>query len=226
MTQRNTQIKISGMHCAACAQAIQKALSKAEGVKKARVNFATETAYVEYDDEHIDEEKLKEVIRNTGYDVAEDFKTITLRIGGMTCAACAQIIAKTLRKTEGVKDANVNLATEKATVSFYAAKTGYAKIKKAIEDTGYEVLGREDKKARFEEEAVKEQQTLAAAEKKALIAWALTIPIMLWMIPDMLLGVAWPNATVFNIGIIALAAPVLFIPGWKPSGTATPTWTC
>jgi len=214
MTQRNTQIKISGMHCAACAQAIQKALSKAEGVKNARVNFATETAYVEYDDAYIDEEALKQVIRNTGYDVAEEVKTVTLRIGGMTCASCAQIIAKTLRKTEGVKDANVNLATEKATVTFYPTKTSYAKIKKAIEDTGYEVLGREDKKARFEEEAAKEQQTLSTARRKALVAWAITIPIMLWMIPDMFLGVAFPNATVFNIGMIALAAPVLFIPGW------------
>ena len=214
MTQRNTQIKISGMHCAACAQAIQKALSKAEGVKNARVNFATETAYVEYDDAYIAEEALKRIIRNTGYDVAEEVKTVTLRIGGMTCASCAQIIAKTLRKTEGVKDANVNLATEKATVTFYPTKTSYTKIKKAIEDTGYEVLGREDKKARFEEEAAKEQQTLSTARRKALVAWAITIPIMLWMIPDMFLGIAFPNPTVFNIGMIALAAPVLFIPGW------------
>jgi Cu+-exporting ATPase len=214
MTQQKTQIKISGMHCAACAQAIQKALLKAEGVAKARVNFATETAYVEYDDAYTDEEKLKEIIRNTGYDVAEELETSTLRIGGMTCASCAQIIAKALKKTEGVKDANVNLATEKATVSFYPTKTSYAKIKKAIEDTGYQVLGREDKKARFEEEAAKEQRTLAAAKKKVLTAWALTIPIMLWMIPDMLFGVAWPNSTVFNLGMIAFAAPVLFYPGW------------
>jgi Cu+-exporting ATPase len=212
--QQNTQIKIGGMHCAACSQTIQKALLKAEGVKKARVNLATETAYVEYDDEHTDEEKLKDVIRNTGYDVTEELKTITLRIGGMTCASCAQIIAKALRKTEGVKDANVNLATEKATVSFYPSKTNYAKIKKAVEDTGYQVLGREDKKARFEEEATKEQRTLSAAKNKALIAWALTIPIVSWMLPDMLLGLAWPNSTIFNIGMIALAAPVLFSPGW------------
>ena len=136
------------MHCAACAQTIQKALSKLEGVRKAQVNFATETAYVDYDDDQIDEEKLKEVIRNTGYDVAEELKMITLRIGGMTCASCAQIIARTLRRTEGIKDANVNLATEKATVIFYPSKTSYAKIKKAIDDTGYQVLGREDKRAR------------------------------------------------------------------------------
>ncbi|UCF44930.1 MAG: copper-translocating P-type ATPase [Candidatus Bathyarchaeota archaeon] len=214
MTQQKKQIKISGMHCAACAKTIEKALSKAEGVKKARVNLTTETAYVEYDDEYTTKQKLKDIIRNTGYDVPEELKTITLKIGGMTCASCAQIIAKTLRKTEGVKDANVNLATEKATVSFYPTKTSYAKIKKTIEATGYQVLRREDKKTRFEEEAIKEQQTLTAAKKKALIAWALTIPIVSWMLPDMLFGVTWPNSTVFNLGMIALAAPVLFYPGW------------
>jgi Cu+-exporting ATPase len=213
MTQKKAMIKISGMHCAACAQIIQKALSKAEGVSKAQVNFASETAYVDYDDDHVNEEKLKEIIRNTGYDIAEESKTITLRIGGMTCASCAQIISKTLRQTDGVTEANVNLATEKATVTFHPSTTNYAKIQKAIEDTGYEVLGREDKKARFEEEAIKEQQTLSTAKKKALIAWVLTIPIVSWMLPDMLLGVAWPNTIIFNIGMIALAAPVLFYPG-------------
>jgi Cu+-exporting ATPase len=213
MTQKKAMIKISGMHCAACAQIIQKALSKAEGVSKAQVNFASETAYVDYDDDHVNEEKLKEIIRNTGYDIAEESKTITLRIGGMTCASCAQIISKTLRQTDGVTEANVNLATEKATVTFHPSTTNYAKIKKAIEDTSYEVLGREDKKARFEEEAIKEQQTLSTAKKKALIAWVLTIPIVSWMLPDMLLGVAWPNTILFNIGMIALAAPVLFYPG-------------
>ncbi len=201
------------MHCAVCAQIIQKALSKVEGVIEARVNLTTETAYVEYDSTQTNEEKLKEVIRNTGYDVTDELETITLRTGGMTCASCAQAITKSLLKTEGVKDANVNLATEKATVSFSPGKTNYAKIKKAIEDTGYQVLEREDKKSRFEEEALREQKTLAIAKNKALVAWGLTIPIMLWMVPEMFFAVALPNPTVFKIGMIALAAPVLFIPG-------------
>ena len=214
MAQQKIEIKISGMHCAACAQTIQKALLNEKGVTEARVNLTTEIAYVEYDDEKTNEEKLKGVIKNTGYDVAEELETSTILIGGMTCASCSQAITKSLINTEGVKDANVNLATEKATVSFYPKKTSYAKIKKAIEDTGYQVLEREAKKARFEEEALREQKTLATAKNKALIAWALTIPIMLWMIPEMFFGVAWPNSTVFNIGMIALAAPTIFIPGW------------
>ena len=214
MAQQKVQIKISGMRCASCAQTIQKALSKAEGVTEARVNLTTETAYVEYDDEKTSKEKLREIIKNTGYDVTEGLETSTIRIGGMTCASCSQAITRSLIKTEGVKDANVNLATEKATVSFYLGKTSYAEIKKAIEDTGYQVLEREDKKARFEEEARREQKKLAVAKNKALISWALAIPIMLWMIPEMFFGVALPNVAIFNIGMIALAAPVLFIPGW------------
>ncbi len=201
------------MHCAACAQIIQKALMKAEGVTEARVNLTTETAYVDYDDKKTSKEKLKEVIKNTGYDITEEMETSTIRIGGMTCASCSQAITRSLIKTEGVKEANVNLATEKATVSFDPGKTSYAQIKKAIEDTGYQVLEREDKKARFEEEVKREQNKLATAKNKALLSWGLTVPIMLWMIPEMFFGLALPDAMVFNIGMIALAAPVLFIPG-------------
>ncbi len=213
MAQKKIQIKISGMHCAACAQTIQKALTKTEGVTKAKVNLTTETAYVTYDDQKTSEETLREVIKNTGYDVTEELETSTIRIGGMTCASCSQAITRSLIKTEGVNDANVNLATEKATVSYYPGKTSYAKIKKAIEDTGYQVLEREDKKTRFEEESFKEQKTLGNSKNKAITAWALTIPIMVWMIPEMVFGAALPNAIVFNVGMIALAAPVLFFPG-------------
>lgn len=214
MAKQKIQIRIGGMHCAACAQTIEKALLKASGVLKARVNLTTETAYIEYDNARINEEKLKEVIRSSGYDVAEELETVTLRIGGMTCASCAQIITRELRNIRGVKDANVNLATEKATVSFDPAVTSYAKIKKVIEDTGYQVLGREDKKVRFEEEVAREQQTLQAAKRRAYIAWALTLPIIVWMIPDMFLGVTWPSHEVFNIGMVVLAAPVIFIAGF------------
>ena len=46
---KRATLKIVGMHCAACAQTIEKALSNVEGVREASVNFATETAYVDYD---------------------------------------------------------------------------------------------------------------------------------------------------------------------------------
>ncbi|MDH5732554.1 MAG: heavy metal translocating P-type ATPase [Candidatus Bathyarchaeota archaeon] len=214
MTKQKSQIKISGMHCTACAQTIEKALLKAEGVDKAVVNFTTEIAYVEYDDNTANEKKLSEIIKETGYNVAERPQRMMLRIGGMTCASCAQTIENALRKKKGIKEANVNLATEKATVTYNPNEIKYEEIKNVVEDAGYQVLGREDQRARFEEEEARELQAFSTAKRRTLIAWALTIPIMVWMIPEMIFGLSWPNPMVFNFGTIAIAAPVLFYPGW------------
>ncbi len=210
---KKAAVKIAGMTCTSCAKTIENALQKAAGVDMALVNFATETAYVEYDDAITSEKEFEKVIKDTGYDVYKGTKKIILRIGGMTCASCSQTIEKALKKTEGVEEANVNLATEKATVVYNQAITDYEKIKMAVEDTGYQVLAREDARAKYEEEEAREIQVYETAKKRALIAWGLTIPIILWMIPEMVFGIAWPNPTVFNIGQIALAAPVLFYPG-------------
>jgi Cu+-exporting ATPase len=209
-----TAVKITGMTCTACAQSIESALSSAEGVESASVNFATETAYVEYNEAITNEPELEQIIKDTGYDVFKGTQKIILRLGGMTCAACAQTIEKALKKTEGVETASVNLATEKATVVYNQAITNYEAIKQAVEATGYQVLGREDVRAKYDEEETRELQAYETARKRALISWALTIPIILWMIPEMIFGIAWPNPTVFNLGMIALATPVLFYPGW------------
>jgi len=214
MTKQKSQIKISGMHCTACAQTIEKALLKAEGVNKAVVNFTTETAYIEYDDNTVNEKELTQIIKETGYNVVEGTQRTILRIGGMTCASCAQTIENALRKKKGVREANVNLATEKATVTYNPSEMIYEEIKDVVEDVGYQVLGREDQRARFEEEEARELQVFSTARRRAIIAWALTIPIMLWMIPEMIFGISWPNSIVFNLGMIAFAAPVLFYPGW------------
>ena len=87
-------IKISGMTCAACAQRIEKAVSKLDGVSKSSVNFATEKLSVEYDNKIAPVIKIKEAIQKAGYGVIEEDQknTVTIPIGGMTCAACAQRI--------------------------------------------------------------------------------------------------------------------------------------
>jgi Cu+-exporting ATPase len=210
-----TAIQITGMTCTSCAKTIEDALIRTEGVNNATVNFANETAYVEYNDEVTTEKELETVIKGTGYDVTKGTRRIILQIGGMTCAACAQTIENALNKTEGVEEANVNLATEKAMVVYDQDIISYEEIKKAIEDTGYQVLGREDRRAKFEEEEARELQVFSTARRRTLISWALTVPIMLWMIPEMFFGVSFPNPIIFNLGMIFLAAPVLFYPGYN-----------
>ncbi|MBT4277865.1 copper-translocating P-type ATPase [Candidatus Falkowbacteria bacterium] len=71
MSKKET-IKITGMHCASCAVNISHDLQKQEGVKMADVNYATEKAVVEYDEDRVSREKLKETIVKAGYGIQEE----------------------------------------------------------------------------------------------------------------------------------------------------------
>ncbi len=62
-----------------------------------------------------------------------------LRVTGMTCATCAATVQKALRETHGVQDANVNIASEKATIEYDPAKVDLGKIKEVISTSGYGV---------------------------------------------------------------------------------------
>ncbi|MFN2483770.1 MAG: heavy metal translocating P-type ATPase [Candidatus Limnocylindria bacterium] len=64
---------------------------------------------------------------------------LTLPVEGMTCASCVNRIERFLTRTDGVTDANVNLASERATVRFDASRIGLADIVHAIESAGYDV---------------------------------------------------------------------------------------
>jgi len=69
MTVRAIDLQLTGMTCAACAARIEKVLNRAEGVHAA-VNFATESAHVEFDTEHSSPQALIDAVRKAGYDAA------------------------------------------------------------------------------------------------------------------------------------------------------------
>ncbi len=66
-------------------------------------------------------------------------RRITLPITGMTCANCSTTIERNLKKAPGVQDAAVNLATERATVTFDPAATSESGLRELIGDLGYGV---------------------------------------------------------------------------------------
>ena len=69
----------------------------------------------------------------------------SLKITGMSCAACAARIEKGLNKQEGVKQANVNFAVEKATVEYDDSLTDSGKIQETIEKLGYGIIMESEK---------------------------------------------------------------------------------
>ena len=70
---------------------------------------------------------------------------IILKIGGMSCASCAATVEKTLRRVEGVSEAAVNFAVEKATVEYDSSQVKQAELINAVESAGYSVVGKKEK---------------------------------------------------------------------------------
>lgn len=66
-------------------------------------------------------------------------KKIRLQITGMTCASCVRRVEDALRGLRGVADASVNLASEKATVTYDPAQVSFEGLARAVRDAGYGV---------------------------------------------------------------------------------------
>jgi Cu+-exporting ATPase len=204
--RRQVTVPVHGMTCASCVAHVEKALRGVEGIDDVNVNLATEKASVWFSTDSLEVRKLVDAVHETGYEVPTE--TITLAIGGMTCASCAAHVEKALRKVAGVMEANVNLATEKATLTFVPGTAEMADFQRAVTEAGYEVLEAPAESApEHEDEA---ERKMREARFRMRIAWAFTAPIMLWMLPEMVFGLMWPTETVFNLGMILLALPVLF----------------
>jgi len=194
------------MTCASCVTHVEHALKETPGVTEANVNLATERASVKFT---LDKTKINDLVaavRGAGYDVATE--KMILPIGGMTCASCVAHVEHALKSVDGVTSVNVNLATERATVEYVPGLVSLDDLRRAVADAGYEVL---EAPAEAAEEGVDEtEKKMAAARFRMRIAWAFTVPIILWMLSEMLLGMMWPNEVIFNLGMIVLALPVLF----------------
>ncbi len=214
MTRQQIALPVKGMTCAACVNHVQKALSKVEGAQDVNVNLATEKASLWFEAD-VPTSVLVGAVRETGYDVPTE--TASLSVGGMTCASCVAHVQRALSKVPGVVEANVNLATKKATLTFVPGIADSAAFRAAVHDAGYEVLDTPDEAKASSVDALEDEaeRKMAESRYRMRVAWVFTAIIMLWMIPEMFFGVMWPNDTVFNLGMIVLALPVLFWVGRK-----------
>ncbi|MEM5874814.1 MAG: heavy metal translocating P-type ATPase [Candidatus Aenigmatarchaeota archaeon] len=73
---KKVTIPILGMHCAACAREIESRLKKLDGIIKVNVNFATEKAFIEFDENLINESKIYSTIEQLGYKVIEEVEKV------------------------------------------------------------------------------------------------------------------------------------------------------
>jgi Cu+-exporting ATPase len=172
-------LSIQGMTCAACAQRIERSVRKLEGIGTATVNLASEKLFVEYDAGTLPLSAIKETVVKTGYEVVEQSanSTVTIPVGGMTCAACAQRVEKALRKLEGVESASVNLATEKATVVYNPRALRVSAIKEAIEKAGYKAL-EISKTGAADQDRLRRERAVRILWTKFIVAASFALPLL------------------------------------------------
>ncbi|PXV91060.1 Cu+-exporting ATPase [Lachnotalea glycerini] len=203
----NQVLSIRGMTCAACAQRIEKTVRKLSGISQANVNLASEKLFVEYDSEVLKLSAIKESVAKIGYQVVEksDNPKVTIPIGGMTCAACAQRIEKVIKKLDGVEDVSVNFATEKATVTYQPQQVRLSTMKEAIEKIGYKV--QEINKAdAADEDRVRKQKEITTLWTKFIVSAVFSLPLLYIAMAPMIKIIRFP----FPSGLDPMNYPLIY----------------
>ena len=213
----NNKFKIGGMTCSACANRIEKVVSKMDGVKDANVNFATETLTVNYDDKAITKLDIEEKVEKIGFKIQKNIQSHNYKIEGMTCSACANRVEKVTKKMPGVENAVVNFATEKLSISYDADVINFGDIKAKVEKVGYKLIREDEQK--LEEKRKK-------LDEKGKLFWRLILSLifavpLLTITMGHMVGMPLPNIidpmmNPLNFAIIqlVLTIPVMII-GYK-----------
>lgn len=229
-------LPINGLHCASCVPTVEKEIKKLPGIKVAHVNYATETAHVEFKIGETSTEEIIGAIKKAGYQTGQT--TLKIGIRGMHCGSCVAKIEKELKQKSGVVSASVDLGTESAIVNYIPGLIDTKAIKNVIEKLDYKVFdtsgisngsfGKAEEPRKAGEEKVKEDlvdENQLAREKeyktlmnKFIFAVILALPVIFFSYPTV-----WGLSEQFQMGspvlryiwiaMGILALPVMFWSG-------------
>ncbi len=217
MTAKKVSIGIHGMHCANCARTIEKALNKTYGITKATVNFANETAYVEFDPNKIQLSQIEAAIRATGYDIVKEeirdheqsIREVQLKVIGLDNPHCAAIVSNVLKKTKGIESFDLDTTNQRATIRFLPVVT-IDGIRSAIERAGYKTLELTEAKVEDKEKTARERE-IRMLKIKLTIGAVLSAIIFLGSFPEFFPWV--PEILTNHFVLLILTTPVQFYVG-------------
>jgi Cu+-exporting ATPase len=217
-------LPITGMTCANCVGTVERNLKKLNGVQAAAVNLSSERAVVEYDPASLGLADLIARVERAGYGVATGEADLIIR--RLDDDNDARRLESSLRKLEGVLDAQVSYAAEKARVQYVPTVISQAEIRRAVSSAGFEAieLGGDAEDA----EAVARQAEIDNQRRLLIIGVLFTAPLLLlsmgmdagllpafFYVPTPVMR-GMPEAQPwFNWLLLALAIPVQFYVGWQ-----------
>jgi Cu+-exporting ATPase len=205
------ELSVEGMTCAACVGHVERALKKVPGVAGAEVNLVTKKAVVQLQ-RPVERTALAAAVEKAGYEVVPPrVDEVVLSVRGMTCASCVGRVEKALRAVPGVKEATVNLASERATVR--AEGVSPASLIGAVEDAGYEASVQDASRAssRTDELAQAEAREDRTNRRDLALAAILTVPLLVIAMSHG--AIPGTDGSLARWAQLALATPVIFVAG-------------
>ena len=219
--ETQVSLPIEGMTCASCVGRVEAALAKVEGVQSVSVNLATERADIRLNT-LVNRMALVEAVEKVGYEVPQ--ASVELSVQGMTCASCVGRVEKSLRAVKGVKEATVNLATERATVRGTA---GADDLITAIEKIGYEACLVDNQSQNNDDTAEKKDIEKAALKKDLFLATVLALPVFIlemgshvipgmhqWIMDTIGLQESWYLQFVLTLLVLAIPGRRFYVKGF------------
>ena len=216
--------QVEGMTCASCAQTVQTALNKVDGVQ-ASVNIATQQAQIDYDPERTSETELFDTVEATGYKLVDPEAISPLdqtasqqqyALQGMSCASCAQTIEKGVRQLPEVDQAYVNLATEKMIV-YWKDQADPELIADTVADLGYQAKLTRSAQEQYEQDQANKSRRLHNMKHQLIWMLVFTVPLFILTMGPMV-GLPIPEAisldqqpAVNALIQLALTVPVIYL---------------
>ena len=204
--EKQVTLPITGMTCANCVATVERNLKKVSGVEQATVNLSSERATVSYDPALADMGALIERVRRAGYDVATG--EADLIIQRLSDDNDARRLEKALSQLEGVLQANVTYAGERARVRYIPTVISQTEIRQAVSEAGFVAL---ETGGEAEDAEQRARQAEIAKQRRLLITGLIfTIPLfLLSMARDLgILPMQVAHAPWMNWLMLALATPV------------------
>ncbi len=205
-------LPITGMTCANCVATVERNLKKLDGVNTAVVNLSSERATVDFDSTKVGLPDMIARVQRAGYGVATGEADLVIK--RLADDNDARRLEKALLKLDGVLEAQVNYASEKARVKYVPTVTAQAELRRAVAGAGLEAveLGgeAEDAEAKAREHEINQQRRLF------VIGLIFTVPLFVFsMLRDFNILGHWAHETWVNVAMMLVAAPVQFYVGWQ-----------
>ena len=136
---------------------------------------------------------------------------------GLQCAGCVSTVEKVVRDLPGVKEANVNLATEKMMVQFNPKEADVQKIMETVSLAGYQAILINDEEDVLEKTAIKKEKQLQSLKVRAWVSGVFAI-ILLYIAMGEMIGLPLPqilqpmeHPIVFSVTQLILVTPILWV---------------